>query len=287
MDWKRAKNILIVMFLIINIFLSYQLYTISRSQYKYTDKAQLERVVAYLESKNIHLETEIPDRVLIIPPLSVKYQQFEENALKKQFFPSGNTQLSQNTDGFVLKNGEQSLTIKSNIYLSYSNDAIKVKQEDVNEKKCIRAANLFLSKLQLGNSKYVKLQEHQKGYVRLILGQQYKNIPIKGSQIEIIATEEGVVSAEIHWFETIRPEKSYNLTTPVVALLTAYEKRGKDDAPVTINEIRQGYYFNSTVQGDSGVTIALEGAVTPMWVIKSGSNEIYVNAYNEEIENVK
>ncbi len=287
MDWKRAKSILIVMFLIINIFLSYQLFTISRNQYQYTNKAELERVEAYLTSKNIHLETKIPDRVLIIPPLSVKYHQFEENTLKNQLFPSGNPQLSQSVDGFVLKNGEQSLTVKSSIYLTYSNDAIKVKQEDVSEKKCISAANSFLSKLKLGNNKYIKLQEHQKGYVRLILGQQYKNIPIEGSRIEIIATEEGVVSADIHWFESIWPQKSYNLTTPIVALLTAYEKRGKEDGPITINEIRQGYYFNNTVQGDAGPTIALEGTVAPMWIIKSGSNEIYVNAYNEEIENVK
>ena len=47
MDWNRAKDILIAMFLIINIFLSYQLYTISRNQYNYINKEELQSVVEY------------------------------------------------------------------------------------------------------------------------------------------------------------------------------------------------------------------------------------------------
>jgi regulatory protein YycI of two-component signal transduction system YycFG len=289
LNWKRAKSILIAMFVIINIFLSYQLFSMDRSQYKYIEKRELEGVIAYLESKNILVKTEIPDRVLIIPPLNVRYRQFDEKKIQKQWFPSGAYELHQGMKGFEMTSGDLSLTVKNNIYLTYTNRAVRVKQQEVSEKKCLGAANRFLDKLKLNNNKYIKLKELQKGYVRLILGQQYRNIPVEGSQIEIIATEEGVVSANISWFEAIQPTKRHNITTPVVALLTAYEKQGKEDAPVIIHEIKQGYYFKNTIEeGDGESSMVLEGAVAPMWVIKSEGNEIYyINAYNEKIEDVK
>ena len=113
---------------------------------------------------------------------------------------------------------------------------------------------------------------------------------MENAQIELIATEEGVVSANINWFQWIKAGKRINITTPVVALLKAYEKRGQEEQDknsIVIKEIRQGYYFNTNMQNDIASSVALEGTVPPMWVIVSDKNEIYINAYNEKQERIK
>jgi len=287
MDWKRAKTILIIMFLMINGFLSYQLIVANRNQTIYMSKQELESVQKYIESKNIKLEVEIPDRVKTIPSLKVKYNQFEIERVKQQFFNDKDVKLTMLADGFSIINENIAVEVKDDIYFYYKNDAIKIKQGEVNKKKCLNNANIFIESLKLGTSnKYVKLQEVKNGYVRIVLGQQYKNIPVDDSKIEIIVTEEGVLEARINWFEWIKPDKSYNITTPVVALLKAFEDK-KAEEVITVKQIRQGYYFNTDGYKDIQGNTPVDGTVSPMWVIVSDKGQTYINAYNEKIEKVQ
>ena len=288
MDWNRAKNILIAMFLIINIFLSYQLYTISRNQYIYIDEEALANIKQHLNKKNIQLETEIPDKVFIAPSIRVKYYEFDVKKLEDIFFDSTEYKLTNKGQSFEMKNGDLSVEIKDGIYVTYRNQAVRIKQEDVDEKKSINNAYSFVNKLKINtDNQFIKEKEVEKGYIRLVLGQAYKNTSIDSSQIEIIANEEGVVSANISWLEWIKPEKRYNIITPVMALLTAYGDRREKDEAVVIKQIRQGYYFAPSAKADESDDFVAEGIISPMWVIEAENAEIYVNAYNEKIEKTR
>jgi regulatory protein YycI of two-component signal transduction system YycFG len=284
LDWKKAKEILIAMFLIINIFLSYQLYTISRNQYEYINQEELQNVIQYLNKKNIQLETEIPDRVLILPSVRAKYHEFDSKEIEKIFFDSKEVKLEGTAVKYRMGNENISIDVKSRIYLTYNNKGIEIPQEDVDKEKCLNHAYRFLDKLKINSgNRYVKQEIVKKGYVRLILGQQFNKIPVEESQIEIYATEEGVVQATVNWFEWIKNDKKHNIITPVIALLKVFEQELKQEAPVTVKEIRQGYYY-SPETSDGAEDIDLEVAISPMWVISSNRGETYVNAYNENIE---
>jgi regulatory protein YycI of two-component signal transduction system YycFG len=287
MDWNKAKEILIAMFLIINIFLSYQLYTISRNQYTYINPDELQSVVEYLDTKNIQLETEIPDRVLIAPAIRIKYHEFQSNEIEKIFFSGEDVKPEGTAVRFGIENDNISIEVKNRIYLTYNDKGIDITQSDVNKDKCLNNAYSFINKLKLNSgNRYVKEVTVEKGYVRLILGQQFNNVPVESSEIEIYATEEGVSQATINWFEWIKTDKKHNIITPVIALLKAYEKGEKKDEAVVIKQIRQGYYFRPETK-DSSEDINLEETISPMWVILSNRSEIYVNAYNENIEKTR
>lgn len=288
MDWKRAKTILIIMLLMINSFLSYQLIEAGRNQDKYISKQELESVQRYIESKNIKLEVDIPDRVTVIPSLKVKYNEFEIENIKQLLFKNTDVKLNMLDEGYSLINGDITVEVKNNVHFFYKDEAIKIKQGEVNKRQCLINADIFIKSLNLDTSnKYVKLQEIKNGYVRIIMGQQYKNIPVENSQIEIIATEEGVSEAHINWFEWIKPDNSHNITTPVVALLKAFEDKKAGSEAIAVKQIRQGYYFNIDEQKDAKGNVPVEGTVSPMWVIVSDKNQTYINAYNEKIEKIK
>ena len=190
--------------------------------------------------------------------------------------------------GFSIDNGSVAVEVKNKVYMSYKNRTITIEQKKISESKCLDNAYAFIEKLQLDMSnKYVIQKEVQEGFVKLVLGQQYKNIPVENSQIEIIATETGVAEANLSWFEYIRADKRENIITPIVALLKAFEKKGNADNPVTVNQIRQGYFLNTGIQTQANSPIIVEGTAYPMWVIAYDDNEVYINAYNEEIEKVK
>jgi regulatory protein YycI of two-component signal transduction system YycFG len=288
LDWNKAKNILIAMFLIINIFLSYQLYTISRNQYIYIEKEELENIKQYLSRKNVQIGATLADRVLIPPSINVKYHEFDKKKIEEIFFNSTEYKFSNTTKGFVMENSELSIEVVDGVYINYQNKAINIKQMDVNEKKCIENAYSFINNLQLNSgNQFTKIKEVNKGFVRLVVGQEYNKISVDSSRTEIIATEEGVVEAKINWLESIKPDKRHNIITPIMALLKAYGNRGETDEAVVVKQIRQCYYFVPNVQVDSSDKLVLEGSISPMWVIESDNTKVYINAYNEKFENVK
>jgi regulatory protein YycI of two-component signal transduction system YycFG len=285
LDWNKAKNIFIAMFLIINIFLSYQLYTISRNQYIYIEEEEIDNIEQYLARKNVQMDAIISDRVLIAPKINVKYHEFDIKKIEELFFGSVEYQINNTDHGFDMKYNELSVEVKDGFYVTFQDKSIDIKQKDVNEEKCIKNAYNFINKLQLNTgNQFTKIKEVGKGYVHLVLGQEYGKLSVDTSLIDIIATEEGVVEAKISWLEWIKPDKRLNIITPVMALLKAYGSRAETDETIIIKQIRQGYHFTPEVQDAPNDAIILEGTLSPMWIIESDKADIYINAYNEKIE---
>jgi regulatory protein YycI of two-component signal transduction system YycFG len=285
LDWNKAKNIFIAMFLIINIFLSYQLYTISRNQYIYIEEKEIDNIEQYLARKNVQMDAIISDRVLIAPKINVKYHEFDIKKIEELFFDSVEYQINNTAHSFDMKYNELSVEVKDGHYVTFQDKSIDIKQKDVNEEKCIKNAYNFINKLQLNTgNQFTKIKEVGKGYVHLVLGQEYGKLSVDTSIIDIIATEEGVVEAKVSWLEWIKPDKRLNIITPVMALLKAYGSRAETDETIIIKQIRQGYHFTPNVQDAPNDMIILEATLSPMWIIESDKTDIYINAYNEKVE---
>jgi hypothetical protein len=273
------------MFLIINIFLSYQLYTISRNQYIYIEEKEIDNIEQYLARKNVQMDAIISDRVLIAPKINVKYHEFDIKKIEELFFDSVEYQINNTAHSFDMKYNELSVEVKDGHYVTFQDKSIDIKQKDVNEEKCIKNAYNFINKLQLNTgNQFTKVKEVGKGYVHLVLGQEYGKLSVDTSIIDIIATEEGVVEAKVSWLEWIKPDKRLNIITPVMALLKAYGSRAETDETIIIKQIRQGYHFTPNVQDAPNDMIILEATLSPMWIIESDKTDIYINAYNEKVE---
>ncbi|WP_139492473.1 two-component system regulatory protein YycI [Brevibacillus dissolubilis] len=78
MDWSRAKSILILAFLFLDLFLGYQVYISKTKQWMEADTGQSGQVdlEQYLSRQNIKLEAEVPQDAPTLSYLYVEYQGF-------------------------------------------------------------------------------------------------------------------------------------------------------------------------------------------------------------------
>ncbi|MDR2899705.1 MAG: hypothetical protein LBU94_05280, partial [Clostridiales bacterium] len=84
MDWERAKNIVIVFFLMINIMLSYLIYQNNR---KYTLDAESEStIVELLANNNISLYTRVLSSYEPMRNFELTYKPMDEDRFKAIFF---------------------------------------------------------------------------------------------------------------------------------------------------------------------------------------------------------
>lgn len=85
MDWSKAKNILIIAFIITNIFLFYNVYkNMNENNFFYINDETVEDVKKILEERNIFIETEVPKKVPSLPILKVKYETYDGDELAKK-----------------------------------------------------------------------------------------------------------------------------------------------------------------------------------------------------------
>ena len=86
MDWSKAKNLLIIAFVITNIFLIYNIQG-EMSKQKETqiiDSKHLNDVEQYLNDNGIKLNTHVPEEIISLPMLMVRYKNFDSNKMAKE-----------------------------------------------------------------------------------------------------------------------------------------------------------------------------------------------------------
>ncbi|MBP1927048.1 regulatory protein YycI of two-component signal transduction system YycFG [Sedimentibacter acidaminivorans] len=88
MDWNRSNTILIIAFIILNIFLLISTFSnvFTENFNVYLDKDFLEDVESLLKSKNININCEIPEEIYVLPVLDTDYEMIEvNNALVQKY----------------------------------------------------------------------------------------------------------------------------------------------------------------------------------------------------------
>lgn len=292
MDWGRAKNILLIAFLSLNLFLGYRLHQeLSRypaaagtGQVSAEDLAKTEE---HLLSLGLRLETPIPREIVALPLLRVRLLPSNHRHMAQYLFaglkgveiirPAG-------TEGEILYlRGGEELRAYGNGILSYRNPhpppASSPPKERVQEwlEDFIAQQRGFGQELGLGEVR--ELIPEEKYFIRL--EQTYQGRPLVGSAgVEVLLTAGGI---EFFWQRPLEPlgpagqEKTIIPATEALLRLAALHQGSGTGSPTPVGEITLGYY--------NKLYDAQEWEAVPVWAICTGGDQWhYINAFTGELE---
>lgn len=289
MDWSRAKTILIVVFLAIDIFLGYVILSESSGSAGHVDSESLARITAYLADKGVDVKGSIPDRKKEMASINVKYKLFRKDAVMAALFPEGgNVTETIGINTVSLQAAAIRAEIKDNRELTYTDSSIRP-SEVIDEKNCSRKVGEFLASLGIKDDADTRRVENAGGYLRMVYNQTFNGAQIYNSHMEFYVNNSGIHKARIVWFETVRQVgKKMDVISPAIALLHV-TKHNKDNLLPSreVLEVQQGYYFGTGVNEQVDASIVEEGTAFPVWKIVTDRDILYINAYNEKIEGIE
>ena len=268
MDISRAKTILIVSFLILNIFLGFRLW--QRPQYMHLSGGltanEMELAKTTLSEAGYQVLASIPNQVPRLSLLHVARPATDEAAWINKFW------------GEDKKTGNENLEILANGLVVFS----KQSDEKVNTKEGKRQlVELFLCErgvceddlqfdmsFPLGN-----------GYELFTYVQTYEGFPLFTSFVQVKIGQEGVAEVRINRVIPLEfADKEIQGVSALVAVNTLVQQPG-DFINKTIVDISLGYYSKDYD--------AKRWEIVPAWRFAASDGSVfYVNALNGEVEEI-
>lgn len=144
MEWEKAKAIIIVFLVILNIMLGFLLY---KSSLKYTlDDEQKKNIQILLEKKDISLDTSFIEKHDPMKKLELAVNLYDERDILKIFFKEGAAPENKG-DNYrpVYETGDEVLAINQNIILYSSN--IKGPKITLDRKTALKLCQDFIEKM--------------------------------------------------------------------------------------------------------------------------------------------
>lgn len=290
MNWSKAKTILIIVFLIADIFLFYELYSGALGSRLIMDKENTKEVIKYLEKQGISVKSSIPKPSSSRATLTVKYKYFDKQYALENFFDSPDVvAIHTQDDRIVMEDEKIYVEINKNGEFIYTNKALMQDGEaPFDEKQALNKIEAFLKKIGIGEKdRYNESKTIEKGYLGIYFSQAYKDTFLDKSYLEIQATNKGVIYIKMLWFETVNNGKAKKeIIPPIKALMKLSELYKDSEHNVTVSDIGLGYYFNTDLEQvkELDVKAVEEGTAILVWRVKTDMGDIYINAYNGIVE---
>ena len=267
MDWSKAKNILIVAFIITNIFLivNIEKNIFSNESVPTLKDKYIEDVLKILEGKNIHVEGEIPKTLLTLPVLDVEYETYDDEKMTKLFrekYKAFDGSIEVSNDKLLIYKGEGT-----------ENDDVIIEPEKVQD-----VAEGFIRSLGFmkGDVQYWHTQVIGQSY-EIIYKQIYKGTFLEDSYMKVILGLDGSVQ-EFHrvWLKPGKyGEHKSEIMPSTKALLKAIEKIDSTGGTRIIKDIRLGYRFDAP----NWKTVK-SGRAFPVWrIVLDDQTTIFIEAY--------
>ncbi|EOD00187.1 two-component system regulatory protein YycI [Caldisalinibacter kiritimatiensis] len=276
MDWSKAKNILIVAFIITNLIL---LYVISDNDLGYDTYPSLqedflEDVRSSLAEKDINLNIDIPKEIPSLPFLNIAYEVYDASEELAYRFLEEYTKDKSKENTYYNDKGEK-LSVIGNKKIVYENNSNKEIYSQLDIKTLTNIAEEFLKDKGFKTSGYelkdyrVKNNKHILKFTKV-----YDGLTIETSYMifEIDAT--GIKRFERQWIKSIVPNEKEILVTAapeaLLRLLLMEEHYGK-----TIVGIELCYYSDLEEQGPSTWKRIVKSNVEPAWkiIFEDGTEE--------------
>lgn len=256
MDWSKTKNIFIITFLLLNLFLGYQLMEKRKdSNYNYISRASLQE---NLEQMNIKVNLGEMDEVIFASPISGSVYFFDESVLDER-----------------LKNQKYELlsdrTIHSTLETPY-------KLINVNLPVVVDS---FVQQYIFHGEEYV-FTSYNEEQSFIGLHQTYEGKPIdndagSGYHLVLYLNEQFEVTGYYQTYMELEQQgREQELLTPIKAIERLYNDQ-LIPANTVIDHVKLGYYSHLPPSGNYQV-------FTPMWQIGIGDNFYYVNAIDGAIQ---
>lgn len=268
MDWSKAKNILIIAFIITNIFLAYVLINSRNVEAPLVGDVFIEDVKSFLLEKNIKLSVEVPKNIPSLPLFSMKYETYDSKDIANRFLGEDYT----------------TETIKGNIYYIYKDKRVAVRNgneivyEDSSKNHKYNSLNTQIAK-DIAD-KFIKDKGFDFGDYSLSIAVYKDNAYyieytkmiddyyFEKSYMKFTISLTGINKFERYWIESAEPYDSTRVTImsaprALLKLLTMEEAYGK-----TIEDISICYYLDPQKYiGASDPGNTKGGKATPAWRI--------------------
>jgi len=272
MDWSRAKNILIIAFLLTNIILAFNIYNGYRDLL--VSDQEISEVIEILNEKGIEINSDIPRDASIPGILTVEYREFVPAKLAAGFFGDASLEPIKQDDSTIFMGNGKKLEVKNNSEIIYLDLSLKDElKSDLAANDAVNISKDFLIKTGLYNSSMIvdEVISTEKGY-SVTYAQKYEDKPLEVSIVQLEVTPRGVYSLYMLWLNPKSMENDRKKIIPASQAVLKVVSTNEifKNASVKIEDIKLVYYFNW--KG------AKEGEAFPAWKIRVNEENYYINA---------
>ena len=278
MDWSKAKNILIIAFIITNIFLAYVLINSRNTNVPLVGDDFIKDVKAFLLEKNINIAVDIPKDIPSMPLFRIKYEVYKSQDIANKFI--GEKYTTETINGYeYFVNGNESVTTKNGNGIFYENTSTIPVYNDLTPNKAEGIAKRFIrDKGFLDDDYKLSVISHANDTYFIEYTKVIDNFYFEKSYMRFSISRAGINRFERYWIESAESDDSITVTImsaprALLKLLAMEEAYGK-----TIEEISICYYLDPEKHiGTSDSSNTIGGKATPAWrVIFNDGTKIFL-----------
>lgn len=244
MDWSKAKNVLIIAFVVINILMGYVLIIKDKEVDATNSPDFINQAIELLNKKEIKVHTDIPNINPELSTLTVVFENMKAELINKNFF-NNRAYISSTSEELVeLSLDDENVSILNKKLLIYESNSSEVRYPDLNEDLVIDIAKDFL--IQKGyETEDIKISHMKRvgDYYYIEFSKIFNNIYLESSFTNIQIDSRGVIKMERMWLDVKEVGESLISISPapksILGLLSMKEVYGK-----SITDISLCYYFN-------------------------------------------
>ncbi|CDI41082.1 conserved protein of unknown function [Tepidanaerobacter acetatoxydans Re1] len=282
LEWKKAITILVVSFILLNIFLVFNLWFKEKpmAEFELTSGQQSE-IKQYLMERGVILKVDDLKEGRPQSLLEVSFQKVDEKKALESFFgKKALPQVNKTQDGRMYTFEKQQLIITDNGFITYFNNEDQIIWPNLTKEQAENEAANFIKNH--GNMPAnavldkVTYDDKSQGYL-LEYVRYHDNFFIDNSYVTMLVTPSGIKTYYQCWLKPLGyVGKKRGVISPLTAIMRVINEVQAENQ-ISITRVQQGYY--------SKLYDANRWQVAPVWKIELNDGDIYyVNAYTGEME---
>lgn len=259
MNWNKAKTILIIAFIILNLFLLYAIFEDRTENYEGLDDDFIEKVENNLEAKNIFIEAEVPKEIYKMPLIEVEYRIFSQSDVK---YYLGEDYEEKIEDEYFVKNDGSYIRIENNKKLIYN-----IRDIDKNLSIDTEEAKKYIEKYAEDNN--INLEEYkldietiEEDFHSFIYKKIYNDRTLENDFYKFIVDNKGVAGLEFQNIKKVEPKEG------LIYVTSAYESllrlNNSSNIKKTIEKVEICYYSDENISDWENIVRA---NMDPTWKV--------------------
>ena len=285
MNLGRAKSILIIAFIGLNLFLGYHLFwpDFGRLTSVAVTAEEMRITEAILKNNNYFLEASLDRAIQTSDFLTVSSTSDIQMQIMGRLIEKG--ALVQEFEGALvyITTGETTVFNSSGLTQILYDPGIFIAEDSINLElsELKNLVEQFINEKELMPEGIVfdYLEKTEAGDMILYYYQVLDNMPIFAGQLKVIIESDNIKAVEIYWLKLIErgPVREMEVISATEALTNLVKGLGPNSEPRMINRIDLGYF--------SGEYDAEKWEIPPVWrVVLDGQDCYYINAFTGNLE---
>lgn len=268
MDWSKAKNILIIAFIITNVFLVYVLINSRSIDAPMVGEGFIEDVKVFLLEKDIKLAVEIPRNIPSLPLFSMKYETYDPQDIANKFLGENYTTETIKGNVYYIDNGKK-VAVRNGNEIIYEDEGTRHRFNSLTTQMAKDLAEEFIKDMGFDLGDYrLSIATYKEGAYYIEYTKIIDDYYFEKSYMRFNIGLTGINKFERYWIESAEPYDSTKITImsaprALLKLLTMEEIFGK-----TIEDISICYYLDPQKYiGASDPRNTKGGKAAPVWRI--------------------